>query len=100
MTSHCDDIERALTPSTTSRSTSYECQSTSCPDGASEILAACHPSLKLGEGPKRVGVGTTPADFQTFGSSGSWPCKNAGARGACRTIFLQIANGVASVPTT
>ena len=35
MASHCDDIERALTPSTTSRSTSYECQSTACPDGAS-----------------------------------------------------------------
>ena len=32
-----------------------------------------------------------------FGSSGSWSCGNAGAYGARRTMFLQVANGVVSV---
>jgi hypothetical protein len=32
--------------------------------------------------------------------SGSWPCRNARARGKRRMIFLQIANGLASVRKT
>jgi hypothetical protein len=69
------------------------------PDFSSDLRCRFHLGPKalhaLARSPSRIALAANPP--LTRVRSGSWPCKNAGALAAHRTVFLQMANDVGSV---